>query len=49
MGGTFKCIFFGSIYQNSGSCSNPDDCKDKEIDPRDKIQSSDDTAEESSW
>lgn len=38
MGGSFKCIFFGSIYHDGGTCSKTDDCPDKEIDPRDKLQ-----------
>ena len=45
MGGGFNCIFHGSIYQKDGTCSNPDDCKDKEIDPRDKLQTSDETGD----
>ena len=36
MGGGFKCIFFGSIYHGQGTCSNPDDCQAKEIDPRER-------------
>lgn len=36
MGGSFKCVFYGSIYRNDGTCMNPDDCKAKELDPRDK-------------
>lgn len=36
MGGSFKCIFYGSIYHRGGTCSKDEDCDYKKLDPRDR-------------
>jgi len=46
MGDGFKCIFYGSIYRNQGTCSKSGTCEHKELDLRDQYQSSGETANE---
>lgn len=45
MGGGFKCVYYGSIYTKGGTCSKSGDCDYKELDPRDKLLSSEETQE----
>ena len=40
MGGSFKCIHFGSIYQNDGNCTKEDPCPHKEPHPVDVLKQS---------
>ena len=43
MGGSFKCIHYGSIYLDDGTCTKPGDCEYKEPDPRDVLKESKDS------
>jgi len=43
MGGHVKCIYFGSIYQNDGTCVKEGPCPHKEPDPRDVLKESKDS------
>ncbi len=38
MGGSFKCIHFGSIYQNGGTCSKQGECDSKQPHPIDVLK-----------
>lgn len=40
MGGSFKCIYFGSIYTNGGTCSKEQPCEYKKPHPVDLLKQS---------
>ena len=40
MGGSFKCIHYGGIYQNDGTCTKEGPCPHKEPHPVDLLKQS---------
>ena len=42
MGGSFKCVYFGSIYRGGGSCCKKGECEHKKPDPIELLKESQD-------